>query len=243
MSDGSWVGRAKCLARIAPMYCFMYFLGPIIWQAWMALRLGLVSLGESRRCLTSPATISIALFLFALNMANLAKGAERIGAVADGRVSRRLAVHRASLLAFAAIGTTASMSALLGAQAGEPFPPRRLAVGALNGASMCFMFYASSTAGAIAHLAPPGGRLSENEREAVARTRAFNSCLFAIGLPLFIATSLVAARLDGDFPADRDVIRLLASLALSVAMGSALFLRADKRIAASSGAVGKKRMR
>jgi hypothetical protein len=232
-------GRAKDLARIAPTYFFMYFLGPVVWQLWMALRLGFVSLEESRRCLLSPYTIAIEVFLFALNTANLARGMRSVRAEVEGAAPLRLAIHCASLLAFATIGTAASMSALSGSAGGESFTPLKLIVGSLNGASMCFAFYTASTASAIARLATPGGRSSEGERRLLARTRAFNAWLFAIGTPLFIATSLAAASLGDGASAAGATARLLASMAVPLTMGGALFVRADGRIASLLGATGK----
>lgn len=240
MNVESRTARAKCLARIAPTYCFMYFLGPVLWHAWMAFRLGFLTLEESCRCLLSPWVISIAALLFTLNAASLAKGMERIGEGEGERVGeRRMAVHFASLVAFATIGTASSMCALRGADA-EGLPPLlTLVIGSLNGASMCFVFYASSSASLIARISPPGRGSSEGRRGILAMARACNALLFAIGLPLFLATSLVAARLGGGIPTDRGMIRLLASMAVPATMGSALFIRADRRLAAAPGADGK----
>ena len=232
-------GRAKTLARIAPAYCFMFFFGPVAWQLWMALRLGFVSLDESRRCLFSPWTICIAVLLFALNMASLARGMERIGAGEDGAAPRRMAIHFASVLAFATIGTAAAMSALSGAGAGGLPAPHRMIIGSLNGASMCFMFYAAATSSVIERLAPPERRPSESG--ILPLTRMFNAWLFAMGLPLFIATSLTAATLGSGTSGPGRTLRLLASMAVPVTMGSVLFIRSDRRIAALSGVVGKER--
>jgi hypothetical protein len=240
MSPSLW---ARSLARIAPIYCFMFFVGPVVWQLWMALRLGYVSLEDSRRCLLSPCTILIAVLLFALNMASLARGMGKLGAKEDGAISRRMSIHCASLLAFATIGTAASMSTLSGADGGGPSSPLKMIVGSLNGASMCFVFYAASTVGALALLVTPERRRSEGERRALARTRAFNAWLFAMGLPLFIATSLIAASMGGGALARASTPWLLASMALPVTMGSALFIRADRRIAALMGAAGKETAR
>jgi hypothetical protein len=239
MSNENWGARAKGLARNASLYFFMYFLGPVVWQLWMALRLGFVSLDESRRCLLSPITVSIAVLLFLINVASLAKGAERIREGKEGAAPFRMAVHCASLLAFATIGTAAAMSALYGADTGGIHPSFKLVVGSLNGASMCFVFYAASSAGAVASLSPPGRRSNESERRLLARMRAFNAWLFAIGLPLFIATSLAAARLGGGASTAGDMRLLLASMAVPLIMGSTLFFRADKKIASLRDAVGK----
>jgi hypothetical protein len=200
-------------------------------QVRMSLRLGLVSLQESRRCLLSPATISIAVILFAINVANLARATTRLDAAKERTGPRRMAVHCASLLAFATIGTAASMSALPVAVA-EGFPSSlKPLVGSLNGASMCFVFYAASTASAVARLFPPDLRSSDRGRLLPARTRAFNAWLFAVGLPLFIATSLVAFRLGGAASATGAAHSLLLSMAVPLTMGSALFIRADRRLA------------
>jgi hypothetical protein len=231
--------RAKSIARTAPIYCFIFFIGPVVWQLWLALKPGLVTLKESRRCLLSPYAICIAVFLFALNMASLARGTERIGAGEDGAAPRRIAIHCASLLTFATIGTAVSMSALFGADDGGPSTPIKMIIGSLNGASMCFVFYAASTASVIARLAPPKRRPSEGERMIFAMIRTFNTWLFAIGMPLFIATSLAAASLRDCPSAAGPTLWLLASMAVPVTMGSALFIRADKRIASLLGADGK----
>ncbi len=233
MNGGSRADRAKSLARIVPTYCFMYFLGPVLWHAWMALRLGLLTLEESCRCLLSPWAISIAAFLFILNVASLANGMERNGEGAGERaVKRRMAVHFASLFAFATIGTVASMSALHGADSGGIPPQLKLVIGSINGFSMCFVFYASSSANLIACILPPERGSGESRRRILAMARAYNSRLFAVGLPLFLATSLAGARLGGGIPTDRGMIRLLASIAVPVTMGSFLFIRADRGLAA-----------
>lgn len=238
MNGGGRAARARCLARIASIYCFMYFLGPVLWHAWMVFKLGFLTLEESRRCLLSPWAIAIAAFLFMLNAASLAKGMERIGE-GERAGERRMAVHFASLLAFATIGTAASMGALRGADAGGLPPLLKPVVGSLNGASMCFVFYASSSASLIARISPPGRGSSEGRRGILSMSRACNALLFAIGLPLFLATSLAAACLGGGIPTDRGIIRLLASLAVPAAMGSAMFIRADRVLAAAPVADGK----
>ena len=73
----------------------------------------------------------------------------------------------------------------------------------------------------------------------LALTRSFNVWLFAMGLPLFVATSLVAASLGSRALTRTSISSLIASLALPVTMGSVLFIRADKGIAALQGVVGK----
>lgn len=231
--------RAKTIARIAPAYCFMFFFGPVAWQLWMAMRLSLVSLEESRRCLLSPLTICIAVFLFALNAASLARGVKKIAAGQEGEVPRRMAVHCASLLGFATVGTVAAMSALPGADGGGLSRPLKMIIGSLNGASMCFVFYASSTASVIARLMPPEGRPRGNYRSILERTRTFNARLFALGLPLFPAASLAAASLGGCNSTAGSTLRLLASMVVPVTMGCILFFRADRRIASLRGVVGK----
>ncbi len=237
MGGNLFGARAKTIARIAPAYCFMFFFGPVAWQLWMAMRLGLVSLEESRRCLLSPLTICVAVFLFALNAASLARGVERIAAGQDGEVPRRIAVHCASLLAFATIGTVAAMSALPGV--GGPSSTLRRILGSLVGASMCFLFYAASTASVVARLMPPEGQPRGDYRSILARTRAFNARLFALGLPLFPAASLAAAFFDGGAPVSGRALRLTASLAVPVTMGCVLFIRADRKIAALADSDGK----
>ena len=240
MNVGSRDARAKRLARIVPTYCFMYFLGPVLWHAWMSFRLGFLALEESCRCLLSPWAIAIAVLLFTLNVASLAKGVERNGEGEGERAAAgRVAVHFASLVAFATIGTAASMCALRGADAGGLPPLLKLVVGSLNGASMCFVFYASSSASLIARISPPGRGSSEGRRRILSMSRACNALLFAIGLPLFLATSLSAARLGGGIPTDRGMNRLLASLVVPATMGSALFIRADRRLASAPGGDGK----
>jgi len=219
----------------------MFFFGPVAWQLWMALRLGFVRLDESRRCLLSPPTIVMAALLFVLNVASLPGGVERIGMGGKGAVPRRMALHFASLLAFAAIGTVVSMSALSGAGGGGISPRLKTIVGSLNGGSMCFVFYATSTASVIERLASPERRPSGGG--ILALTRAFNAGLFAMGLPVFIATSLVAASLGGGIQGPGRTVRLLASLAVPVTTGSVLFIRADKRIASLRGAAGKEFVR
>lgn len=226
--------RVRNLARIAPIYGFMFFFGPVAWQLWMSLRLGFVSLEEARRCLLSPCMVCIAISLFSLNMANLAWGIERIGAGKDGAIMRRMAVHFVSLLVFATIGTTASMSMLSVSTGGSVTPLVKLIVGASNGASMCCVFYATSTAGAAACLVSPLGQSNEAERHTrsgtLAGTRAFNRWVFALGLPLFIATSLVAVSLSGRALTGRPMLWLYASMAVPVTMSSILFIRADRRL-------------
>jgi hypothetical protein len=240
MSSENWRVRAKGLAWNAPIYCFMYFAGPVIWQLWLALRLGFLSMEESRRCLLSPATISIAGVLFAINMANLSRRRLGIDAGEAGNAPRGMAVHCASLLAFATIGTAASMSALAVSETGGLLRSQRMIVGSLNGASMCFAFYAASTASAVARLSPPGKPGGEGERRLLARIRTFNAGLFAIGLPLFIATSMTAARLSS-LASDTGKSRLLlVSMAVPVAMGGVLFFRADRRLVLLQGAARKK---
>jgi len=241
MSTENSRGRAKSLARIAVVYCFMFFFGPVAWQLWMALRLGFVRLDESRRCLLSPPTVVLAALLFVLNVASLQGGVERLSLGGNGAAPRRMALHFASLLAFATIGTFVSMSALSGAVGGGLSPRLKIIVGSLNGGSMCFVFYAMSTASVIERLASPDWRPSGGG--ILALTRVFNAGLFAMGLPLFIATSLVAASLGGSVQGPGRTVRLLASLALPVTMGSVLFIRADKRIAALRIAVGKEFVR
>lgn len=231
--------RVKSLARIAPIYGFMFFFGPVAWQLWMALRLDYVSLDEARRCLLSPCTAGIAGILFVLDMANLARGMERIGAGKDGAISRRMAVHCVSLLLFATIGTAISMSTLSGAHGGRGFPLFKMSVGALNGASMCFVFYTGVTMGVAARLVPLERRDNKAVCRILALTRSFNVWLFAMGLPLFVATSLVAASLGSRALTRTSISSLIASLALPVTMGSVLFIRADKGIAALQGVVGK----
>ncbi|MCK7514819.1 MAG: hypothetical protein MZV70_69675 [Desulfobacterales bacterium] len=120
-------------------------------------------------------------------------------------------------------------------------PRLKTIVGSLNGGSMCFVFYATSTASVIERLASPERRPSGGG--ILALTRAFNAGLFAMGLPVFIATSLVAASLGGGIQGPGRTVRLLASLAVPVTTGSVLFIRADKRISSLRGAAGKEFVR
>lgn len=226
--------RVVNLVRIAPIYAFMFFFGPLAWQLWMSLRLGFVSLEEARPSLLSPRIECIAIGLFILNMANLARGIEKAGTGKDGVILRRMVVHFVSLLAFATLGTAASVSMLSGSTGGSVSPLARMMVGALNGASMCFIFYSSSTAGVAARLVLPFSQPSEAERRTLAATlaatRSFNRWLFALGLPLFIATSLVAVSLSGRTLTGSSMLWLYSSMAVPVAMSSILFTRSDKRL-------------
>ena len=222
--------RLQNLVRIAPIYGFMFFFGPVAWQLWMALRLGFVSVEEASRCLLSPAMVCIAIILFILNMANLAWGIERIGAGKDGAIPNRMAIHFVSLLVFATVGTAASMSTLSESTGGSESPLVKMIVGASNGTAMCCIFYATSTAGVAAHLVSPLGKPNEVERQTLTVTRAFNRWLFALGLPLFIASNIIAASLSGRALTGWSMLWLPASMAVPVAMSSILFIRADKRL-------------
>jgi len=239
MHYDSFRRRVKRLARIAPIYGFIFFFGPVAWQLWMAIRLCFVSLAEVRQCLLSPHTVFIAIILFSLNMANLASGMERIGAGKGGNISNRMAVHCVSILLFATIGTSASMSILSGAYGGRVFPPLKMIVGSLNGASMCFVFYAGATMAVAACLVPPERRRNTAECRIFALARSFNVWLFAMGLPLFVVTSLAAASLSGRALVSASKFWLLVSMAMPVTMGSVLFIRADKGLAAMQRVVGK----
>jgi hypothetical protein len=217
----------------------MFFFGPVAWQLWMALRLRFVSLEEARRCLFSPYAAGIAGILFVVNIVNLAWGMERIGAGKGRAISRRMAVHCISILLFAIIGTATSMSMLSGAYGGRVFPPLKMIVGALNGASMCFIFYAGATMAVAARLVPPERRHNTTERRVLALTRSFNTWLFVLGVPLFVATSLAAAALGDSASMSASIYRLLVSMAMPVTMGSIVFIRAYKGIAVLQGVVGK----
>jgi len=239
MRDECFYNMMKRAALIVPIYGFMFFFGPVAWQLWMALRLGFVSLEEARRCLLSPYTVCIAGILFLVNTANLVWGMERISAGKDGAFFGRMAVHYVSLLLFATIGTAASMSMLSGASGGRVFPPLKMIVGALNGASMCFAFYTGATMAVAARLVPLQRRQNKDERGILTLTRSLNVSLFAIGVPLFIVTNLAAAALGGRMLTSASMYQLFASMAMPLVMGSMLFIRADKRVAGLLGSLRK----
>ena len=231
-----WVKR---LASIVPIYGFMFFFGPVAWQLWMALRLDFISLEEARRCVLSPCTVSISGVLFVLDTASLAWGMGRVGAGEDGKMASRMAVHCVSLLMFATIGTVASMSTLSGAYGGRVFPPLKIMVGALNGTSMCCVFFADATVSVATLIVPPGRPVHGTKGGILSLTRSFNAWLFALGLPLFIVSSLVAASMGGRAMTGASMPGLIVSMAMPVTMGSLLCIRADKRITVLRGSVGK----
>lgn len=154
-------------------------------------------------------------------------------------MASRMAVHCSSLLLFATIGTAASMSTVSGAYGGRAFPPLKVMVGALNGTSMCCVFFAGATVSVATLLLSPGRPVNETERGILALTRSFNASLFALGLPLFIVSSLAAASMGDEAMTGASMPGLIVSMAMPVTMGSLFFIRADKRIAALRGRVGK----
>lgn len=195
----------KSITRITLLQLYMYFVGPMIWGAWMIGRLKLITQQEFLFCLFSP--ISIVLFpgYFVLNNLYTRYTIRRLKASAANHSAsckkiRSLSVlefHCASIVTFGTLGTTCFMVRLSAYHdtfyvSHYSWVPKVI-LGALSGISLVFAFYTFFSVTIFNNII---SLYQTEEPETTVKTleklRSFHSYLYSVGIFLLITTSIAA---------------------------------------------------
>lgn len=232
--------------KIAALHFFMYFVGPIIWGAWMIFRLQIVSVQQYLHCLTSVPVLAMLVLYYVVNTVYMVRKTKQ-GTDNPDNHQRYLAngnsvilFNTASVVSFGTIGTFGFLSMLSTNSLG--FIPIDIGawylsaiVGSLSGAALVLVFYNFFSTTVVMSVIEGMRKNHEEEyRSSLLTLKREITILYLAGVILFFVSAIASLMITKGFEfghaLNQSNFRFMATMVVPVLMGSLMYRKSVRKI-------------
>lgn len=234
------------ILKIAAIHFFMYFVGPIIWGAWMIFRLQIVSVQQYLHCIASVPVLAMLLLYYVVNTVYMVRKTRQ---GTDNPENHRqhlangnsiLLFNVVSVVSFGTVGTFGFLSmlatnnlSLIPIDIGAWY--LSAAVGSLSGAALVLMFYNFfSTTVVMSIIEGMRENHEEEYRSNLLTLKREIKILYHAGVILFFvsvfASLLITGRLEVGHVFNQSNLMFVATSVVPVLMSSLMYRKSVRKI-------------